>query len=96
MAPVTELPTEPHRKIAGNRSGVHPRAWEKAGKDERVIAKLTRGLASMEEFGRTNDDDDRRREATGLNELGTGTFKARPNAAENVPHCPVQMGEGSG
>ena len=66
------------------------------GKGEGVTAKLTRDLAMMEKLGRTADGGDRRRETSGFNELGTGTFKARPNAAENVPHCPVQMGEGSG
>ena len=78
------------------RSGVHPRAREKAGKGEGVTAKLTRGLASTEEFGKTNDDDDQRREATGLNELGTGSVGVQPKAAEVVPHGPVNMGEGSG
>ena len=75
MAPVTELPTGDRRKIAGNRSRLHPRAWEKAGKDEGVTAKLTRGLKTSGKHGRTDGDDDRRRESTGDDELGTGSVE---------------------
>ena len=78
------------------RSGVHPRAREKAGKDEGATAKHTRGLKTSGKHDRTNGDDDRRRESTGDGELGTGSFKARPNAAEYVPHGPVHKGERSG
>ena len=66
------------------------------GKGEGVTAKLTRGLATMEMPGRTDDDGDRRRESTGDDELGTGSVGAQPKAAEVVPHGPVNMGEGSG
>ena len=96
MAPATELPTGDRRRIAGKRSGVHPRAREKAGKDEGVTAKLTRGLKTPGKHGRTVGDDDRRRESTGDDELGTGSVGVRPKAAEVVPHGPVNMGEGSG
>ena len=96
MAPVTELPTGDRRRIAGNRSGGHPRAREKAGKGEGATAKHTRGLAMMEKLGRTDDDGDRRRESTGDDELGTGSVGVQPKAAEVVPHGPVNMGEGSG
>ena len=96
MAPVTRAPDGASPEVRRQRSGVHPRAREKAGKGEGVTVKLTRGLASTEEFGRTNDDDDRRREATGLNELGTGSVGVRPKAAGEVPWSPAKMGEGSG
>ena len=83
---------EVHRQ----RSGVHPRAREKAEKGEGVTVKLTRGLKTSGEHGRTVGDDDRRRESTGDDELGTGSVGVRPKAAEVVPHGPVNMGEGSG
>ena len=96
MAPATELPTGDRRRIAGKRTGEHPRAREMIGKGEGVTAKLTRGLAMMEELGRMNGDDDRRRESTGDGELGTGSVGIQPKAAEIDPHSPVNMGEGSG
>ena len=96
MALATRAPDGALTEVRQQRSGVHPRAREKAGKVEGVTAKLTRGLASSGKHGRMNDDNDRRREATGLNELGTGSVGARPKAAGDVPHDSAKMREGSG
>ena len=96
MAPVTRAPDGASPEVRRQRSGVHPRAREKAGKGEGVTAKLTRGLKKSGKHGRTDGDDDRRREASGFNELGTGSIGARPKAAGKVPHGSAKMREGSG
>ena len=94
---MTRTPGGGSSAVHWRHAGMHLRRREGVGELEEDVGELTRkGLETSGKHGRTNDDDDRRREATGLNELGTGSFRAHPNTAEDVPHGSAKMREGSG